>query len=77
MRGVSFESIAADVVAGQGGLWTGVAQQVLDVAQRDALIESHRADGAAQRVRADGTSDAGDSSGAGDVAVHRSAAAPG
>jgi hypothetical protein len=60
MRGVSFEGIAADVVAGQGGLCTGVAQQMLDVAQRDALIESQRADGAAQRVRADGTSYAGD-----------------
>jgi hypothetical protein len=50
-----------------------VAQQALDVAQRDALIEPDRANGAAEGVRADGASDACDSGGVGDVAVHRSA----
>jgi hypothetical protein len=39
VRGMSFEGIAADVVAGQRGFRTGVAQQALDVAQWDVLIE--------------------------------------
>jgi hypothetical protein len=36
-----------------------VAQQALDVAQRNALVEPDRADGAAQRVWPDGPADAG------------------
>lgn|SRR6476660_7615002 len=35
---VPLEGIAADVVAGQGGLGTGLAQQSLDVAQGDAVV---------------------------------------
>src|SRR3954470_18705201 len=67
MSSVSFEG-TADVVAGQGGLRTGVAQQVLDVAQRDALIEPT----VPTVRRSAGTSDACQSGGAGYVAVHRS-----
>src|SRR3954453_20149749 len=74
--GVPLEGVGADVVAGQGGLRAGVAQQALDVAQRNALIEPDRADGAPERVRPDGPADPGDLRGAGDVAVHRAAAMP-
>src|SRR3954470_17292552 len=74
--GVSLEGVGADVVAGRGGLRAGVAQQALDVAQRNALIEPDRADGAPERVRPDGPADPGDLRGAGDVAVHRAAAMP-
>src|SRR4051812_49021096 len=71
--GVPLEGVGADVVAGQGGLRAGAAQQALDVAQRNALIEPDRADGAPERVRPDGPADPGDLRGAGDVAVHRAA----
>lgn len=54
MRGVALEGFAGDVVAAQGGLGAGVAEQSLNVAQGDALIEADGADGAAERVRADG-----------------------
>ncbi len=39
MGGVPLEGVAADVVAGQGGLRAGVARQALNVAQRNALLE--------------------------------------
>jgi hypothetical protein len=71
--GVPLECVAADVVAGKGGLGAGVAQQALNVAQRNALLEPDRADGAAQCMWADGPADPGHSGGAGDVPVHRAA----
>src|SRR4051812_13737070 len=71
--GVPLEGVGADVVAGQGGFRAGVAQQALDVAQRNALVEPDRADGAPERVRPDRPADPGDLRGAGDVAVHRAA----
>jgi hypothetical protein len=52
--GVTLQGVGADVVAGQGGLRLGVAQQALDVTQGDALVEPDGADGAAQCVGADG-----------------------
>ncbi len=71
--GVPFEGVAGDVITGQSGLRASVAQESLDVTQRDALIESNRANGSAQRVRADGPADPSRLGGAGDVAVHRAA----
>src|SRR3954447_24179801 len=64
--GMSLEGVRADVVAGQGGLRAGVAQQALDVAQRNAMVEPDGPDGAAQRVRPDRPADPGDLGGAGD-----------
>src|SRR3954452_339319 len=66
MGGMSFKGIAAYVVAGQGRLGPAVAQQALDVAQRAALIEPHRTDGAARRIRADRAGNAGNAGGVGD-----------
>jgi hypothetical protein len=73
MRCVPLQGVAADVVAGQGGLGTGVAEQALHVSQRNALVKPDRADRAPERVRPDGSADAGDLGGAGDVAVHQAA----
>jgi len=43
---VALEGFAGDVVAAQGGLGAGVAEQSMDVAQWDSLMEPDGADGA-------------------------------
>ena len=70
---VALERFAGDVVAAQRGLWADVAQQALDVAQWDALVESDGADRAAQLMWADGPGDAGRPGGGRDIAVHGAA----
>ena len=70
---MALQSFASDVVAAEGGLRAGVAEQSLHVAQRDALIEPYGADSATQRVWADGSGDASRPRGRRDVAVHGSA----
>src|SRR5829696_5153345 len=73
MGDVAFQSFAGDVVAAQCGLGAGMAEQPLNIPQRDALVQPDGADRSAQRVWADGPGDSRSLGGSGDVAVHASA----
>lgn len=70
---MAFECLAGKFVTAQGCLRAGVAEQSLNLGQRDALVEPHSADGAAQRVRTDGPGGIRRLGGRCDVAVQGSA----